>query len=461
MQIQCHHLDRWEYMNLDMIEEVLANRGKCAVLIGGATSSGKSFCAKNLKILLEQNGYAATIISTDSYNKGVTAIITDKVEKRFFGGKMPFKSAIMRVAFPIVRDTPFEEKFSRECCARIRQAACTLVPEAVLDTYIEGCLTEIKKLNFDEPDVYDLSHVAHDLKALLAGGKITRKEYSKVISEPVPSDRQIDGSQLKVFIVEGLYVLSDPLIKQLNRSDFVADFVEGSAKSLFLRRIIRDAKVTSSPTYFTIQMYFSNIVKSYNDTILPSAKNADIIFKNEMSFSELREGDLYVTKDKVELVNPSFICQLMNESTTESIQHQRDLYLRGSNESPDFNNLLRLREISEDGGKTFVPASLVHKGAPKTRRDGREIRPINILLREGEFLKAFSDEHDFLRKVQQAGFIVDRTVTKVKRKLKYHGYSLTLSAIEREGLFLEFSDPDIPQQVIDEIRIEASAQGKK
>ena len=241
----------------------------------------------------------------------------------------------------------------------------------------------------------------------------------------------------------------------------MADFVEGSAKSLFLRRIIRDAKVTSSPTYFTIQMYFSNIVKSYNDTILPSAKNADIIFKNEMSFSELREGDLYVTKDKVELVNPSFICQLMNESTTESIQHQRDLYLRGSNESPDFNNLLRLREISEDGGKTFVPASLVHKGAPKTRRDGREIRPINILLREGEFLKAFSDEHDFLRKVQQAGFIVDRTVTKVKRKLKYHGYSLTLSAIEREGLFLEFSDPDIPQQVIDEIRIEASAQGKK
>ena len=454
---QCHHLDRWEFMNLDMIEEVLEAHNKCAVLIGGASSSGKSFCAKNLKEILGAYGHPATIISTDSYNKGVTSIITDKVEKRAFKGNLPFKSTLLKIAFPIVRDTPFEEKFDAACCERIRQAASKLVPSDILTPYLEACQSEAEKLNFDEPDVYDLSHVAEDLKELFLGKRIHRREYSKVISEPVPSKDFIDGSRYQVFIVEGLYVLSSHLTKQLDRGTFIADFVEGSPKSLFLRRIIRDAKTTSAPNYYTIQMYFSNIVKSYNETIHPSAKNADLIFKNDMSFLELREGNLYTTKAKIEVNNPEFIAKLLTQGEILSTQQTRDIYLRGKDEPSDFNNLLRLREVSSDGGNTYVPSSLVHKGAPKARRDGKEIRPINVLLKEGEFFKAFTDEKDFLKRTSEAGLIVDRSVAKVKRKIRYNGYVLTLSAFENEGMMLEFSDPDIPQRVIDQIGAEASS----
>lgn len=456
MSIQCHHLDKWEYMNLDMVEEALETHDHCSVLIGGATSSGKSYCAKKLKEMLEEYGHPATIISTDSYNRGVTSIITNKVEKTAFGGNLPFKATLLKIALPIVRDTPFEAKFGPECCEKIQKAAMDIVPSNVLSTYLAACQEEIKKLNFDEPDVYDLATVANDLKKLFKGETIDKRKYSKVISESVKSDQKIDGKKFQVFIVEGLYVLSPHLIKPLNRAMVVTDFIEGSPKSLFLRRIIRDAKSTSSPTYFTIQMYFSNIIKSYNETILPSSKNADIIFKNDMTFTELREGNLYRTKEKIKVINPTFIAELMNRGTVESISLQRDTYLRGKNEPSDFNNLLRMREVSTDEGQTFVPTSLVHKGAPKTRRDGKEIRPINILLKEGEFTKAFASSKDFMKKVTEAGFTIDRVVTKVKRKILLNGYHLTLSSFEKEGIWLEFSDPDIPKRVVDDTRKRAS-----
>lgn len=458
MSITCHHLDKFEFMNLDLISEVLEKHQKCCVLIGGASSSGKSFCAKNLCSLLEASGKKATIISTDSYNKGVSAIITDKVEKKAFQGKMPYKKEILSIVTPIVTKTEFEKKFSAGCCTRIAKAAKNKIPEDVMDKYLRAAQTEIKILNFDEPDVYDLEKVGADLKALLASEKIKRRKYSKVISEPVDSGEYIDGKDYDVFIVEGLYVLSSHLLKLLNRSMVVTDFVEGSPKSLFLRRIIRDAKYTSSPTYFTIQMYFSNIVKSYNETIYPSSKNADIIFKNDMSFGELREGNLYRTKEKVMVTNPAFIQMLLSESKVISSTYQKDLYLIGADEPSDFNNLLRMREISKDGGKTYVPSSLVHKGSPKTRKDGLEIRPINVLLREGEFQKAFVSEKDFLKKIKAAGFQVDRVVTKLKSRIKYKGYNLTISGFKKEGIWLEFSDSNMPEKMRQELKAKAGLQ---
>lgn len=456
LSITCHHLDKWEYMNLDLVEEALEKHGKCCVFIGGASSSGKSFCAKNLRRILEDTGRKAVVISTDSYNKGITKIITDKVEKKDFAGLLPLKDVILKIATPILIDTAFEKKFSPECCARIGEALKGHVPQAIIKKYLECAEREIKSLNFDEPDVYDLDNVAEDLKNLLAGKQVSRKKYSKVISEQVEPTEFIDGSEYSVFIVEGLYVLSNHLLRQLNRNAIVTNFVEGSPKSLFLRRIIRDAKVTSSPTYFTIQMYFSNIVKSYNETILPSSKNADIIFKNDMSFSELREGNLYKTKEKVLVTNPGFIASIFHDSEELSCVYQKDLYLKGADEPSDFNNLLRLREISSDEGKTYVPSSLVHKGAPKTRKDGLEIRPINILLREGEFSKAFSSEKDFLKKMKDAGFSIDRVVVKQKRKISYKGYVLTVSGFKREGIWMEFSDPNMPQEMRQLMKQEAT-----
>ena len=455
MSIRCHHLDKWSFMNLDLVEEILEKHAKAVVLVGGSTSSGKSFCAHHLRDFLNQRGHPSTILSTDSYNRGVTAIITDKVEENDFDGSLPDKETILSIATPIVRDTPFEDKFDKNCCRKIAEALKEQVPDEIIDRYIKGCSREIKKLNFDEPTVYDLKLVAQDIGKLLNGETIQKRSYSKVISERVPSEEYVDGSAYQVFIVEGIYVLSDNLLKHIDRTSAVTDFVEGSSKSLFLRRVIRDAKTTSASNAFTIAMYFNNIVKSYKETILPSSRNADIIFKNDISFEELREGNLYTTKEKIPVTSPSFLSELLSEAEVLSKSYQKDLYIIGSDDAPDRNNLLRMREISSDEGRTYVPSSLVHKGSPKTRKDGREIRPINILLEKEEFQKVFRNENDFLKRFSEGGLTLDRTVYKIKWKIRYRGLSLTLSSIGGEGFQLEFTDPETPRERIEEIRKEA------
>lgn len=443
MKFFCHHLDKFEFINLDLIEEVISKKEKCIVLIGGSTSSGKSYCATNLYDVLSKNGYKPLIISTDNYNKGISGIITDKVNTKYFDLKLP-RDEIIKLIRPILEKTDFERKFDNECCAKIRKVLSPILDNKTLDKYIEKCQEEIKHLNFDEPDVYDLKLIAKDISKFLKNEPITERSYSKVISEPIKTNKSYESKNYNVLILEGIYVLSDGLYDSLNKNYLVTNFIQGSPKSLFLRRVIRDNKFTSAPSYYTINMYFNNIVPSYNETILPSSKNADVIFNNEMSFGELREGTLYKTKDKILITNPLFLSKFISESKILDTKYERDYYFKGTNEPDDFNNLLRYREISTDNGKTYIPSSLVHKGAPKSRKDGVEIRPINILLKEGEFQKSFDSTKTFINKLSNAGFQVNRIVEKIKIKLSYKNYKFTISNFKKEGIWLEFSDSKMP-----------------
>ena len=51
MAFEYHHLDKWSYANLDLIEELLETSQKAIVLIAGASSSGKSYAARALENL--------------------------------------------------------------------------------------------------------------------------------------------------------------------------------------------------------------------------------------------------------------------------------------------------------------------------------------------------------------------------------------------------------------------------
>lgn len=456
MNIRVHHLDKWAFINLDFVAEILEKRKRCAVTIGGATSSGKSFSAEYLCAFLNMNKIPAIIISTDNYNKGISGIVTDKIDEKFFHGQMPNKDKVRDIVRNIIRDSPFEQKFSKENCEKIKNQTRNLLTNEEFKTYINGCKNELKNLSFDEPSVYDLKEVASDVKKLLNGKIIRQKKYSKVSSERVPDSDTIDGSRYKVIVIEGIYVLTDDLIGELERKSLIANFVEGNPKSLFLRRVIRDQKNTGLPNYLTISMYFNFIAKSYKESIQPSSSNADIILDNNMSFAELREGTLYMTKEKVKVTNPEFLNRLWENSRTIKTVYQKDLYIRGKGEPPDLNSIIRMREVSKDKGKTYIPVSLVSKGVPKYRQDTKEIRPINVLLNENEFSKVFKSEEDFLSKVSQADFILGQTVYKVKRYLNYKGYKLILTDIKNDGIYLELTDAAIDPKTRDYLLSKAS-----
>ncbi len=450
MSFQYHHLDKWLLANSDLIEEALENNKKAVVLISGASSSGKSYCADSLKGFLRRNGHKACIISLDQYNFGISGIIPNKVNLHYFDDSLENMDEIRKRIKKVIYSLPFDQKYSPSALKEIRSVLSPLLDEKKLDTFLLGLSKEWKNLNFDEASVYDLREACHDVKMLLKEKRVTMKKYSKVTSEREINHSYLDGKDYDVIIVEGIYALDETMLSHLTHVNYISNFIASNPKSLFLRRIIRDSKSTSASNAFTISIYFKYIVPAYNETILPCKENADVVFNNEMSFSEMRNGDLYTTKMEFFTKDKRIIEELIRDSQAEKPSYQRDTYFVAPNEDGKNNNVLRLRAISNDKGKTYVPSSLVHKGVPKVRKDNKVIRPINILLQDGEATQIWENESECMRDFIYAGFSIGPIQKKKKMRLTYKGQKITLREVDNKGYFIEFSLP-YQQEVVEEI----------
>ena len=444
-------VSRWKYFNVDRVDEILENHKKAVILLSGASSSGKSYSAKILQQTLLECGYNSVVISTDSYNKGISGIICDKVNLNYFKNKLENIEKIKEIVKKCIINTDFNEKFNKNDLIKIKKQINNLIDKKDLDLFLKCLKIEFDKINFDEPSVYDLYKVARDINKIINNQTIKEKKYSKVISEQLPRDTIIDGSKIDVVIVEGIYALEDSLLQNLDSSIVIKNFIEGNAKSLFLRRIIRDAKTTSADNCFTIGSYFKYIVPSYVSGILPSKFKADCVLKNDMTFSELRTGDLYATKQKVKVTNPNLIQCLLKLGKIQSSEKHCDIYFCSEGENVTEENLLRLRTIFDEDKKEYVPTSLIHKGAIKNRKDEKIIRPINILIKEGDFFKIFASEQDFIQNMQTAQFSVERRTYKTRIRIKLGEQELTIDDIKSEGVFVEFknqANPKLIQKII-------------
>ncbi len=438
MALTFHHLDKWAYANLDLVEESIQKGGKALVIISGASSSGKSYAAQYLKSLLEENGHHTISMSLDQYDIGLSGIVPNKANLNFFDNSLPNMDSIKEAIKKVIYDIDFDKKYDEDALKKIRIALNGLIEEDKMDRFIEALSIEWKRVNFDETTVYDLHEASLDIKELLSGGKVQEKMYSKIVSERVPNDVILDGKGVDCIIVEGIYALDDSFIQEFKNQDTIKNFIDGNPKSLFLRRVIRDTKISSASSPFTINLYFKYIVKAYNSTILPSRNNADIVLNNDMTFSELRAGDLYVTKDEIFTRDDKYVDTLLKESQIISTQLQKDIYFSAENENLANNNILRLRELSVDNGKTYYPSSLVHKGALKIRKDNKLIRPINILLKENEISSVWKAEEEVLSDFLNAGFSISKMEKKTKIKIIYNNQPLTIRRIQGKGNYIEF-----------------------
>lgn len=439
MQLTYHHIDKWISANIDLIEEDLETHKKSVVFIAGASSSGKSYCADILTKVLHSKSYKVVTISLDAYNHGIAYIITNKVNQNYYQNKLDNFDDIVLNIRTIIKYLPFEEKFSQPTLDMIESAVSKYFNnQEELNLFIEQLSIEWSKLNFDEPSVYDLNQAKDDIIALLNNETITKKEYSKMISEQVDSGINYNGNDFDIILVEGIYALNEELISCFKKDSIITNFIDSNPKTLFLRRVIRDNKITGSPTYFTISNYFKYIIKSYQVTILPSKDNADIIFMNDMSFNELKTGDLYKSKSELFTSDKSLFNYVINKTSLIKTIYEKDVYLNAPNETIPNDNILRIRYYSFDNGKTYIPSSLVHKGYLKIRRDNKKIRPINIFIKEGEFFKVFSSEEECIKDFIDAGFIIGKTEFKIKYRLKYNDDPITIRYLKDKGYYIEF-----------------------
>ncbi len=451
MKYTCHHTDKWIYANMDLTEENLENNSKSLIVIAGASSSGKSFLSSSLTQAFKKNGKRCLTFSLDQYNYGLSGIIPNKVNLNYFNSSLTNIGEISKKIKEIIMDIPFENKYDADAIAKIRGALVNLLPENDLEIFLKGLSEEWKKLNFDEPTVYNLKEAAEDIVKLFKNQKIDAKNYSKFYSERLPSEKVYDGNEYDVIIVEGIYALNKEFLDGVDSLNPIKNFIEGNPKTLFLRRIIRDKKNTSASTPFTISLYFKYIIDSYNKTILPNKKYADIVLENDFSFSELRTGDLYTTRDTFPIENEKAIVFLKNNSKVGNVSYEKDFYFTVPGEKQENQNLLRFREHSLDGGKTYVPGSLVHKGAPKFRMDSKIIRPINILLDETEIGKVWQDNDDALFAFLNNGFQLANAEEKIKTKITYKNQSFSIYEVRGKQAYIEIGQEN-KTDVISEVK---------
>lgn len=439
MSFECHHLDKWAFANLDLVEESLEKGNKPVLLVSGASSSGKSYSTEYLMRLLNSTGHHSLILSLDKYNVGLSRIIPNKVALNDFDNHIDNLGKIEEIIHDIIVDVPFDKKYDHDVLEIIRGKVKSYFSDVDLDKFINGLYREWKRLNFDEPTVYDLKEAAADVKELIKGNTITAKNYSKVVSERIPSDEMYCGKDYDVILVEGIYALDPTLLDELEDVETIKDFVDGNPKSLFLRRIIRDAKTTSADNVFTISAYFRYIVKSYFQSIYPCREYADVILNNDMTFTEMRGGDLYTTKEEIHTFQKKAFDEILSLSKVIEVVYQKDTFFSAENESGLSNNILRLRAVSKDGIH-YEPTSLVHKGVAKVRRDEKIIRPINVLLKEGEFYKVWKDEGECLNDFLSAGFRIGPIKYKTKTRVTFEGRKMTLREVKDNGYYIEFTE---------------------
>lgn len=424
-------ITEWLYSNLDLIEECKEKKLKPIILIGGASSSGKSYTSKLLKNFLQEKGYKPIVLSTDNYNKGIAENIFDIVNKKYYGNNLKNKKQVVKEIKKIIITSDFELKFCKNNLKQIKNK-CKNMLDINLENFAKHLQYEFEHINFDSKSIYNLTEVADDISRLVNNQQITEKKYSKMISERIEQDNISDGKNFDIVLVEGIYALTKNITKHFEGGNIIKNFVDCNDKNLFLRRMIRDSSITNCPKGFILKNYLDYVAPEYYGNVLKTKINADIVLNNNMTFEELRKGKIDI-QNKYQISLKEFN-QLLKQSTSHKKMFVIDTYFG----KPDDQNVLRLRETKLKNSE-YKMESLIYKGKPKVRKDNSLIRPNFELANQKELCDTFESKNELVKKLSDAKIKVFKTVKKLRWILDYKNSKIKVDILPNK-IILETSE---------------------
>ena len=134
-------------------------------------------------------------------------------------------------------------------------------------SFEERCL-----LNYDEPDIFDHDLFLEDMKLLLDGKPITKKQYDYANHCRADSDELIYPS--KVLIVEGIHVFYD---KRLCELMFLKLYMSVEPDVCLLRRIARDINERGRNIDSISMQYLTTVKPMFDKHIRNYIELADVI----------------------------------------------------------------------------------------------------------------------------------------------------------------------------------------
>lgn len=145
------------------------------------------------------------------------------------------------------------------------------------------------KTNYDHPFAFDIRLLVEQIDLLCKGQKIMKPTYDFV--NHTRSDIYEDADPVEVIILEGLFVLEEPKIRE--RCD-IKVFVDTPADIRFIRRLIRDVRDRGRTLDSIVTQYKETVRGMHEQFVEPSKKYADIIIPE--GGHNLVAVDLLITK---------------------------------------------------------------------------------------------------------------------------------------------------------------------
>lgn len=136
----------------------------------------------------------------------------------------------------------------------------------------EKTMEERTKTNYDHPDSIDTDLLVAHVHELMEGKSIQKPLYDFV--EHTRSKETEICYPCDVLILEGLFVLQDPKIRELLD---IKVFVDTEADIRFIRRLLRDVQERGRSMESVVSQYTSTVRPMHESFVEPSKKYADII----------------------------------------------------------------------------------------------------------------------------------------------------------------------------------------
>lgn len=131
---------------------------------------------------------------------------------------------------------------------------------------------ELRRLNWDHPDAFDLELLAAHLEQLADGNAIDKPVYDFVSHRRKPAPERVEPSD--VIVIDGILLLVDARIRE--HLD-IKVFVDTDADIRLIRRIRRDMAVRGRPLEEILDQYLTTVQPMHLQFVEPSKRYADLV----------------------------------------------------------------------------------------------------------------------------------------------------------------------------------------
>ncbi|TCD17811.1 uridine kinase [Pedobacter psychrodurus] len=163
-----------------------------------------------------------------------------------------------------------------------KQDEVTLVSQD--DYYIpagEMTQEENKLYNFDLPSTIDSEQFLRDIKQLMSGEVVYKKEYN--FNNPLAVVKILEIKSAPIIIVEGLFILH---FKEIAALLDHAIFVDADEQVALDRRIKRDGLERGYPEEDVLYKWHNHVVPAYKEYLLPYREQCNKVIMNNTNDPE-------------------------------------------------------------------------------------------------------------------------------------------------------------------------------